>query len=82
MAEQDMNGYTNLGANIHQGCFIFWPIMIYWSLVAIVFGDRGMIGKKFINKLYADNNIEVSKIGIEYTMKEVIEMLTENYLVG
>ena len=57
MAEQNMNDCSTMGANIHQYCFIFWPIMIYWSLIAIIFGDRGMINKKFIKKLYIDNNI-------------------------
>ena len=55
--------------------------MIFWTLAAIVFGDAGVVDKKFVDNLYQQNNIEAQKIGLEYTMKEVIEMLTENYLV-
>lgn len=55
--------------------------MIFWTLASIVFGDAGVVNQKFVDKLYQENNIEKQKIGVDYTMKEVIEILTENYLV-
>ena len=81
MVEHGAHGYSSFGVTLRLIVFVFWPFMIFWTLAAIVFGDPGVIDKKFIDKLYAENKIEADKIGVEYTMKEVIEMLTENYLV-
>ena len=54
----DTLGYTSFGVTLRAAFFLFWPTMIFWTLAAIVFGDAGVIDRKFIEKLYAENNIE------------------------
>ena len=54
--------------------------MIYWTLLAILCTDEGKVTPKMIDKLYVENGIEKEKINIDYTMNDVLEMLTEAYL--
>lgn len=74
-------GYWDFFITARIIVYLFFPLMIFWTLAAIVFGNPGVIDKAFVSKLYRENGVEEERIGEEYTMKEVIEMLTENYLV-
>lgn len=56
--EHGLHGYSNITVTLRAIFFIIWPVMIFWTLGAIVCGDAGVIDKKFIEKLYSENNIE------------------------
>ena len=62
MVEHGAHGYSSFGVTLRLIVFVFWPFMIFWTLAAIVFGDPGVIDKKFIDKLYVDYKIEADKI--------------------
>jgi hypothetical protein len=61
--------------------FSIFPILIYWVLFQIVCGDPGIVTKKVHDKILRDNNIDPSRIGIDITMKDVLETLTINTLI-
>lgn len=44
-----------LGVQITEGIFLFFPFMIFWTLIAILCYDEGHMKPKMINKLYEDN---------------------------
>lgn len=75
-------GYTTSG-NIFLLVFIVFPVLIFWVLAQMVFGDAGVVTKKLISKIYADNNIDESMINQDprLTMNQVLEILTENYFI-
>jgi len=60
--------------------FLLFPIYITWALLALVAGDPGHITPELVSKIYKENDIQASDIGSTLTMKDVIEILTVNYL--
>ena len=61
---------------------MIWPLLIFWSLGAIVFGDPGRVDAKLKNNIYSANNINVFDIGTKYSMQQVLLTLTENYFIS
>ena len=46
--------------------FSMFPILIFWALIQIAFGDPGVVTDKMVSEIYEDNGIK-------------IELLTDSY---
>jgi hypothetical protein len=76
-----VDGSKGISPAVFQGAlFTLFPFLIFWSLLVLVFGDNGRVNQLMIQKIYRQNNIDVSEIGSTYTINDVRLLLTRNFL--